>query len=70
MCFVKCKFDQNLFKKILSGKKIKDTPFIGFRVGGLKINLSSDKKFFFLNDHFYLFNKTNTLNSTKKIVKC
>jgi hypothetical protein len=48
MCFLKCKFDQNLFKKILSGKKIKDTPFIGFRVGGLKINLSSDKKNFFL----------------------
>ena len=68
MCLVKFKFDQHLFdKKILGGKKIKDTPFIGVR----KINRKSDQKFLFSkNDHFYLFNKTYTLNITKIIVKC
>ena len=45
MCFVKCKFDQSLFKK--NGGGIKGTHFIGVRVGCLKINRNFDKKIFF-----------------------
>ncbi len=55
MCLVKCKFDQHLFKKILGGKKIKDTPFIGVRMGGLKINRKSDQKFFFQKMIIFIF---------------
>jgi hypothetical protein len=42
MCFVKCKFDQRLFKKKTGWQKIK-----GVRVGGLKIKRNSDKKISF-----------------------
>ena len=44
--FVKCWFDHRLFpkKKNAEGQKIKDTHFIGVRVGCLKINRNSDKE--------------------------
>ena len=52
MCLVKFKFDQHLFdKKILGGKKIKDTPFIGVR----KINRKSDQNFFFQKMIIFIF---------------
>ncbi len=38
-------------KKIPRGQEIKDTHFIGVRVGCLKINRNSDKIFFPKNEH-------------------
>ena len=58
-------------KKYWGGQTIKDTHFIGVRVGCLKINRNSDKiLFFFQNEHFYLFNKTYTESPTRITFTC
>ena len=43
------------FQKNTEGKKIKGTYFIGVRVGCLKINRNSDKKFFFQKMSIFIF---------------
>jgi hypothetical protein len=52
------------------GQKVKGTHFIGVQVGCPKINKTSGRKFFFKNEHFYLFNKTYAASPTKITLTC